>query len=122
MLKPLRRLVALLLAIFAIAGLTSCGPAAKDMSSYTAVIDVRTADEWATGHLEGAVNIDFESGDFSALIDEFDHSANYVLYCRSGNRAGQAIQVMKDAGFTGELVNAGGVSDAASLTGMKVVQ
>lgn len=120
--KPLRRLVALLLAIFAIAGLASCAPAAKDMSSYTAVIDVRTADEWATGHLEGAVNIDFESGDFSALIDEFDHSANYVLYCRSGNRAGQAIQVMKDAGFTGELVNAGGVSDAASLTGMKVVQ
>lgn len=122
MTKLFRLLAATLIALFAVSALTACAPAAKDMSSYTAVIDVRTADEWATGHLEGAVNIDFESGDFSALIDEFDHSANYVLYCRSGNRAGKAIQVMKDAGFTGELVNAGGVSDAASLTGMKVVQ
>jgi rhodanese-related sulfurtransferase len=93
-----------------------------DMSGVSAVIDVRTADEWAGGHLDGAVNIDLQSADFASKIDALDHAANYVVYCHSGNRAGQAINYMQGAGFTGELMNAGGVADAAGMTGMKVVQ
>jgi rhodanese-related sulfurtransferase len=93
-----------------------------EMTGFSAVIDVRTAEEWASGHLDGAVNIDLQSADFASKIDALEHAANYVIYCHSGNRAGQAIKYMEGAGFTGELINAGGVSDAASMTGMKVVQ
>ena len=114
--------VAALVAIFAVGSLSSCASAPKDMSAYAAVIDVRTQDEWSAGHLDGAMHIDIQGADFATQIDALDHSANYIVYCRSGNRAGQAIQQMKDAGFTGELVNAGSVEDAAQLTSMKVVQ
>lgn len=117
-----RFLAASLIAIFAVGSLSGCATAPMDMSSVAQVIDVRTAQEWSTGHLDGAVNIDLQSADFASKIDALDHAANYVIYCHSGNRAGQAIKYMEGAGFTGELMNAGGVSDAASMTGMKVVQ
>lgn len=120
--KFFRFLSASLIAFFAVGSLSSCAVAPMDMSSYSAVIDVRTADEWSSGHLDGAVNIDIQSADFASKIDALDHAANYVVYCHSGNRAGQAIKYMEGAGFTGDLMNAGGVADAASMTGMKVVQ
>ncbi len=120
--RVFRFLAALLIASFAIGSLSSCAVAPMDMSSYSAVIDVRTADEWYTGHLNGAVNIDIQGSDFASKIDALDHAANYVIYCRSGNRAGQAIKIMEAAGFTGDLMNAGGVADASAMTGMKVVQ
>ena len=120
--KFFKFLAAAVIALFAVGSLSSCSVAPMDMSSYSAVIDVRTPEEWATGHLDGAVNIDIQGADFATKIDALDHSANYVIYCRSGNRAGQAITYMEEAGFTGDLMNAGGVSDAASMAGMKVVQ
>ena len=120
--RVFRFLAALLITTFAIGSLSSCAVAPMDMSSYSAVIDVRTADEWSTGHLDGAVNIDIQGSDFASKIDALDHVANYVIYCRSGNRAGQAIKIMEAAGFTGDLMNAGGVADASAMTGMKVVQ
>ncbi len=122
MTKLIRFIASVFIAVFAVSALTACAPAAKDMSAYAAVIDVRTAEEWASGHLDGAVNIDIKSASFAAEIDQLDHAANYIVYCRSGNRAGQAIDYMKNAGFTGELINAGSVADASSMTGMKVVQ
>ena len=120
--RVFRFLAAAIVATFAIGSLSSCAVAPMDMSAYSAVIDVRTADEWATGHLDGAVNIDIQGPDFASKIDALDHSANYVVYCRSGNRAGQAIKIMEAAGFTGDLMNAGSVADASAMTGMKVVQ
>ena len=91
------------------------------MSSVTAVIDVRTAEELITGHLDGAVNIDWQGATFFDEIAQFDPAGTYVVYCRSGNRAGQAIDAMTDMGFA-NLTNAGGVSDAAAVTGLPVVQ
>lgn len=121
--KLFKFLAASLIAIFAVGSLSGCStPAPMDMSSVAAVIDVRTAQEWSTGHLDGAVNIDIQSADFASKIDALDHAANYVVYCHSGNRAGQAIKYMQGAGFTGDLKNAGAVADAAGMTGMKVVQ
>jgi rhodanese-related sulfurtransferase len=63
------------------------------------VLDVRTPDEFASGHLSGASNIDFYASDFKAQIDALDKSATYVVYCHSGNRSGQATTIMKDLGF-----------------------
>ena len=92
------------------------------MGSVAAVIDVRTPEETSAGYLDGALLIDINGGQFDSEIAKLDKAANYVVYCRSGNRAGQAIEKMKAAGFSGVLTNAGGLSDAASKTGLQVVQ
>ncbi|MEO0049126.1 MAG: hypothetical protein RL556_458 [Actinomycetota bacterium] len=117
----LKTVSALLAAMIAVGMLASCSPAKPvDMKAIAAVIDVRTPAEVATGHLQGSVNIDISSPDFASQIDELDHAANYVIYCHSGNRAGQAISYMQSAGFSGNLVNAGGVDSASQLTGLKI--
>ena len=116
-------LVASLVAIFAVSSLTACSSSeAIDMTSVAAVIDVRTADEFASGHLDGALNFDIQSPEFASQIDTLDKAANYVIYCRSGNRAGQAVSYMQENGFTGTLTNAGGVADASTATSIAIVQ
>lgn len=64
------------------------------------VLDVRTAEEFAEGHLEGAVMLDFYDPDFAAQIAELDPDVPYLLYCRSGNRSGQTAEIMAQLGFT----------------------
>jgi len=119
--KILKFLAAALMAIFAIGSLSACAPQSEDPVAYAAIIDVRTQEEWATGHLEGAVRIGIADADFAQQLDTLDKSADYYIYCRSGNRAGQAIDFMKSAGFTGKLVNGGAVANAATQTGLTVV-
>lgn len=116
-------LVASLVAIFAVSSLTACSADAPlDMKTVAAVIDVRTPAEFATGHLDGALNFDINGSEFASQIDTLDKAANYVIYCHSGNRAGQAVSYMQENGFTGTLTNAGGVADAATATSLAVVQ
>ena len=115
-------LAAAVLSVLAIGSLSACATAPMDMSSVAAVIDVRTADEWNSGHLDGAVNIDIQSADFATKIDSLDHAANYVIYCHSGRRAGIALTNMQSLGFTGTLTNAGGIDEAAAATGLPIVQ
>ena len=79
-----------------------------------ALIDVRTPEEYADGHLEGASNIPVESDDFDAQVDPLDRAATYVIYCKTGRRAGIAIERMHDLGFT-DLHNAGGIDDLADV-------
>lgn len=74
------------------------------------VIDVRTPTEFASGHLDGAVNIDVESADFASRIAELDPQGAYAVYCRSGNRSRVAEQMMRDAGFVQVVGLEGGVS------------
>jgi rhodanese-related sulfurtransferase len=119
--KILKFLAAALIAIFAIGSLSACAPQSEDPAAYAAIIDVRTQEEWATGHLEGAVLIGIADADFAQQLDTLDKSADYYIYCRSGNRAGQAIDFMKSAGFSGKLVNGGAVANAATQTGLAVV-
>lgn len=117
----LKAVSALLATMIAVGMLASCSSAKPvDMKTIAAVIDVRTPAEVATGHLQDAVNIDISSPEFASQIDALDHAANYVVYCHSGNRAGQAISYMQSSGFTGNLINAGGVAAAAQLTGLKI--
>ena len=63
------------------------------------VIDVRTPEEFDEGHIEGATLIDFYEPDFADRIAELDRDREYVVYCRSGNRSGQATALMADQGF-----------------------
>ena len=94
--------------------------AAVDFTADTIVIDVRTPEEFDTGHLAGALNINWQGAEFMQAVDVLDKSANYVIYCRSGNRAGQAIDMMTGMGFT-NLTNLGSVEEAAQATGIAVV-
>jgi rhodanese-related sulfurtransferase len=76
-------------------------------------LDVRTPAEFMEGHIDGAINIDFESGNFENEIAALDPNATYAVYCRSGNRSGQAVKVMSGAGFTNLYNLDGGVIDWA---------
>ena len=73
------------------------------------VLDVRTPKEFAGGHLAGAVNADVMAPDFQSQIAALDLPTEGVvyLYCRSGNRSGQATQILRQMGHGGA-VNVGG--------------
>ena len=64
------------------------------------VLDVRTPEEFAAGHIDGAVMIDFQSPTFAADVAELDEEAPVFVYCRSGNRSAQAVAAMVGLGFT----------------------
>ena len=63
------------------------------------VLDVRTPEEYATGHIAGAVNVNWEGADFAAQVKQLDPATPVLVYCHSGNRSGQAVQVMEQEGF-----------------------
>ncbi|REG90647.1 rhodanese-like domain-containing protein [Algoriphagus antarcticus] len=64
------------------------------------VIDVRTPDEMAEGHLPGSINVDFKNDNFKNEIAKLDKKRTYLLYCKTGIRSGDAASMMKAAGFT----------------------
>ena len=63
------------------------------------LLDVRTDNEFAQGHLQGAQQIDFYRDDFSDALDKLDREQPVLIYCRSGNRSGKAAKKMKAMGF-----------------------
>jgi rhodanese-related sulfurtransferase len=64
------------------------------------VLDVRTPGEFATGHIENAINIDVEGMTFDSEIAKLDKNVEYAVYCRSGRRSVVATEKMAEAGFT----------------------
>jgi rhodanese-related sulfurtransferase len=87
----------------------SASEAVKVLASRV-VIDVRSPAEVAEGAITGATVLDFNAGEFEAKIGDFDRNAAYLVYCRSGNRSGQAVAIMKELGFT-DVIDAGAFSD-----------
>lgn len=83
--------------------------ASKTTEQKRILIDVRTEEEYVAGHLPGARNIDFNSSDFTETISTLDKNDPYSIYCRSGNRSGQALKLMKTLGFTDVLDLEGGI-------------
>lgn len=81
--------------------------AAIETTNNAVIIDVRTPAEVAEGIIDGAVVIDFMAADFPQKVAALDRSVPYYVYCRSGNRSGQACQLMAQLGF-GELTNLDG--------------
>lgn len=63
------------------------------------LIDVRTPEEFAAGHLAGAVLVDFNAPDFRDQISAYPRDVSYVIYCRSGNRSAGARAIMTELGF-----------------------
>jgi len=86
------------------------------------VLDVRTPEEFAAGHLEGAVNLDVSDAGFAGQVAELDPDATYALYCRSGNRSQAAMGLIQGAGIDSLADLAGGIqawtqSGGAVVTG-----
>ena len=82
----------------------------------TLIVDVRTAEEFAAGHFPGAINIPHE--DIIQGIHEYNvgKDQTVLLYCRSGNRSGQAEGRLQSAGFSGAK-NVGGLNALLAATG-----
>ena len=64
------------------------------------VIDVRTAEEFAGGHIKGAVNIDFNGDDFEAKIAALDPAKPYLVHCQAGGRSGQSLPLFEKLKFS----------------------
>ena len=64
------------------------------------IIDLRTPEEYAEGHLNGSAMIDFYEADFADRIGALERDQPYLIYCRSGNRSGQTRELMDQLGFS----------------------
>ena len=94
------------------AGAAQVGPAGKP----TLVVDVRTAEEFAEGHFPGAINIPHEDIVQGIRARNVDKDQTVLLYCRSGNRSGQAEIKLQSSGFAGAK-NVGGLKALLAATG-----
>ncbi|RIY37211.1 rhodanese-like domain-containing protein [Capnocytophaga canis] len=64
------------------------------------LVDIRTAEEFADGHLKGAVNIDFFEDDFLENFEkQYDKEDTVYIYCKSGGRSSKAYAILEKAGF-----------------------
>ncbi|MAD31127.1 MAG: hypothetical protein CL854_02695 [Cryomorphaceae bacterium] len=70
-----------------------------DTSETGLLLDVRTDREFAMGHIRGAAQIDFYRDDFQEELAKLDPNVPVYVYCRSGNRSGQAAKMMKSMRF-----------------------
>lgn len=63
------------------------------------ILDVRTPEEFLDEYIENAVNLDYYSDNFRNDLDKLDKNKTYLIYCRSGRRSGNALNVMKELDF-----------------------
>lgn len=73
--------------------------AAYENAENAVLIDVRAPQEVAQNSIEGHVLINIMDPSFPTKIQELDKDKNYFVYCRSGNRSGQACKYMAGLGF-----------------------
>lgn len=73
------------------------------------LIDVRTSEEYNSGYIKNAINMDVNSSQFSEQIKTLDKTKPVYIYCRSGARSRAAAQQMIDAGFTEIIDLQGGI-------------
>jgi rhodanese-related sulfurtransferase len=118
----MKKLITSFAAIILLAGCSSTGSATTvnlNVSEFSQkitepgviIVDVRTPEEFASGHIEGALNIDFNSGNFANEITRLNPSETYAVYCRSGNRSGVATEQMAELGFVDMYDMQGGILD-----------
>jgi len=128
--KQLAIATALLVPLLALTGCSNGGGGVTDVGAKEAitlaaqsdvkVIDVRTPQEFAAGHLPNAINIDIEASTFDTQVKQLPVSAKYFVYCRSGNRSGVATNRMSAEGFTSLYDLQGGIQQWAAAGGSVV--
>lgn len=65
----------------------------------TVVLDIRTAKEFAAGHIATARNLDFYAADFEKQLAELDRTKTYLVHCASGGRSGRSLEAFKKLKF-----------------------
>ena len=85
------------------------------------IIDVRTPQEFAEEHIENATNIDFYSEAFQDMLNNLDKNKAYLIYCRSGGRSGNALNIMAELNFK-EVYNVSGGIIAWNAEGLPTVK
>lgn len=98
----------------------NAAPSESETTEAATIIDVRTPEEFAAGHLEGAINMNVEDNTFATQIANLDSSKEYIVYCRSGNRSAIATALMNDAGIS-QITDLGSVENAAATTGIPII-
>jgi len=76
------------------------------------LIDVRTPEEFTSGHIQNAVNVPVET--LQTRLDEVPGGTPVVVYCRSGNRSASAAQILVENGYQ-QVYNLGGIKDWVAL-------
>lgn len=71
----------------------------KKVNDQILLIDVRTPGEFASGHIENSINIDYKADNFKELIGELDPNQEIYVYCKVGGRSGRSAKIMRDMGF-----------------------
>lgn len=119
-------IIVLALVSLSFMGKTTKLTGAEFIKTYTntpnaALIDVRTPSEFATGHIDQAINIDFENPSFASEVRKLDTTKTYFVYCRSGNRSGQAVSIMKSNGIKNIYELSGGIISNADTVNLVTV-
>jgi rhodanese-related sulfurtransferase len=91
----------------------------KDAS--VVVLDVRTAEEFADGHMPGAINLDIRGGKFAETLAGLDKSKTYLVHCAVGGRSAKACGQMDGLKFEKVLNLSGGIT-AWEAAGHKAVK
>ena len=86
----------------------------EEMSNVV-LLDVRTPQEYSAGHLNGAVNMDWLSGNFDSMVKPLDKNETIYVYCKLGGRSAKAQARLKELGFT-KVINLEGGYDAWSAS------
>jgi rhodanese-related sulfurtransferase len=63
------------------------------------VLDIRTAAEYASGHVAGATNIDYHARDFADRLAQLDRTETYLVHCASGRRSTEALATFEQLDF-----------------------
>lgn len=94
-------------------GFLSCGLACCDVTPVSVrqvvertektpkiiVVDLRTPEEFAKGHIKKAINININDKDFTKKLAKLDRKKTYVMHCRSGGRSSASVTVWNQLGF-----------------------
>lgn len=84
------------------------------------ILDVRTPEEYASGHIDGAVNLDYRNSSFEAGVGALDPEKTYLVYCRTGVRGAAASEIMAKKGISKVSNMKGGIT-AWTTAGYPVV-
>ena len=83
------------------------------------VIDVRTLDEYRSGHIEDSINIEWQK--ISSIEESITKDEKIYLYCRSGNRSGKATDILISIGYR-DVLNLGSIESAAEQLNRNIVK
>ena len=74
------------------------------------ILDVRTQSEYDQGHIEGAAQLDYYSPTFTEDLNNLDKTSTYIVYCKSGGRSANALNIMESLGFRKAYNMLGGIT------------